>query len=211
MQHIHPLLETARAARCQPLDELEATIDRLGAFRDHRFNYGEVNIAGNYGFYQIPRQLAMFLFDLKEYNIKNMVNVGTFNGWTTVFIAAYLDVPCVSIDTRPENLDKSLEGCGVEFITGTSDDYAGQVFDFSFIDGSHTKKWLVKDFDNLGRHSRYCAFHDINDALCPDVVDFYQNLSRSCLWHREYNYHSNGERVMGIGLIRPDLLGTPYL
>ena len=105
-----------------------------------------------------------------------------------------------------------LAGSGkfdAEFVIGTSRDFAGRSFDLCLIDGDHSLAAVSADFDQVGRRSKMCAFHDINDA----IVESYPGHDGGvpCFWRRlkaqgqnlefhEFVSHTRGSRVMGLGL-----------
>jgi hypothetical protein len=95
------------------------------------------------------------------------------------------------------------------FVKGRSQDFATRVFDFCFIDGDHTYDAVSADFANIGRNSKICAFHDVNDAIVESwpgneggVPRFREQLKGSADdWKfSEFTYHSRDNRVMGIGV-----------
>ena len=45
-----------------------------------------------------------------------------------------------------------------------------------FIDGEHSAPWPAKDWENVGKHASICMFHDIQEALWPDVAAFWATL-----------------------------------
>jgi hypothetical protein len=163
---------------------------------------------------QLPPQLAACLVDLSEYPIHSYCEIGTFNGVATCFVVAYLQrfnpaMRAVTVDIeRQFTASVSVaELLPLSYHLGTSDDFRGQAFDLCFIDGDHTLPWVARDYNNVGRISRFCLFHDIN---CDYVAAYHGDGPRQ-FWaqlrieepaaeFREYTQHSTGQRVMGLGL-----------
>jgi hypothetical protein len=51
----------------------------------------------------------------------------------------------------------------------TSFSFRDTHFDSVFIDGDHSFDWSWADYQNVGRHARLCAFHDIANAPYLDL------------------------------------------
>jgi hypothetical protein len=197
-------------------DEIIAAILDVGLFVDCRGNlYGEqyeTAIRNDGGVWQHPDELADFLLFLSEKNIKSFLNIGTFNGRTFNLIADFLNsiqpVRCVTVDPidhRPAKSD------AYEYSDATSDAFVGQRFDLVFIDGHHGYEESRRDYDNVGRHARYVAFHDIDDDFIRGDQSLNGGVSR--LWEElkpgaefvEFVAAGKPSRVMGIGVIINDL------
>jgi hypothetical protein len=197
--------------------ELEKVLCNIGVTKSKSVSYGR-NIESsipNGGLYQEPRQLAEFLTFISRFTISSFVNIGTFNGWTVSFMVAYLrlfnnHISCISIDPYPQFLSSELPDLGILFHHGTSESLKGLRSDLVFIDGDHSAKWVMKDYKNIGKHSKLCAFHDVNDKHCGSVRNFYDNLCKS-FNHKEFLYHPNGGKSMGIGVVSRDCLDRFYL
>lgn len=191
------------------ISQLEKIVCEIGLVKDNRFSYGDLyqkyvrNDSG--GMYQIPLQFAEFVHFLSFKKIDSIFNIGSHNGWTITFLTHYLQcvkkdkINVISIDIK-HNSYKELPDVGINFETGTSDGFVGQNYDLCLIDGCHLYNWVKKDYDNVGRHSKICMFHDINDQFCNGVVKFYDEVSVGRI-HKEFLYHPNGDNVMGIGVI----------
>lgn len=120
------------------------------------------------GMLQIPQQLADMLIYLSDKKIKKYLEVGTFNGMTTIFITAYLsrfnpDMQTLTIDNL-RILDNPYSHLNIRQHVGTSNGYMGTQSDFCFIDGDHGLEWLKKDYENVGKSARICGFHDILES-----------------------------------------------
>jgi Methyltransferase domain len=108
----------------------------------------------------------------------------------------------------------------------------GNQYDLVFIDGNHAYSAVKEDYENVGKYAKICMIHDINDMYIEDEcegggpVQFwkelkYDQLIKSKLGHsfggstgechyvmedreiKEFTYHPEQKRVMGIGIIQP--------
>lgn len=200
-----PIRSLVEATLATDETSIEQAILTGGIVADHRLDYGWLYrdcVGGVY--YQVPRQLAGFVSLASRLDIQSFCNIGTFNGWTTAFITCHLrkkqPVCVVSVDIK-DKVEDPLSKLGIKFHIGTSDDLRGERFDLCLIDGDHSYDWVARDFENIGQHARYCAFHDINDFFCPGVRQFYSEIriGRPC---REFLYHPDDLNLMGIGVIK---------
>jgi hypothetical protein len=175
---------------------------------------------GEGGLYQVPAQLAGFLVHLAGRGVRTVLDVGTFNGWTTTLLAAYLarfgPAQVVSID-RFECLDPAVmrlwETGAVpvaylrfDDVAQLEDVLAGRRYDLAFIDGNHAYNWVRSDLIRYLPHARMVAFHDINDCFCPDVVRLWAELRAATAGLgelHEFTRQPERLRLMGIGLFEP--------
>ncbi len=188
-------------------------IRTVGLSYDPRGIYGDDNHYMNptrWGLWQCPEQLAPLLVELSHHEVSSWCEIGTFKGWTTTFITAYLrrfvpDLRSVTID--PVNHQKDMSNWDIlkiEYLQVDSSELQGQVFDFCFIDGDHSYSSIDSDYRNLGQYARLCAIHDIQEELCPEVTRFWLELKSNYppSSFKEYLYHSHSKAIMGIGLLR---------
>ena len=187
-------------------------IRTIGLSFDPRNLYGEDNVYMNHsrwGLWQCPEQLAPLLVKLSDFEINSWCEIGTFKGWTTTFVTAYLkrfnpQLSTITIDPINHQKDRTAwDELNIQYIEGCSEQLAGEKFDFCFIDGDHSANAVRQDFENLGRWARLCAFHDIQEELCPDVVKFWGTLKQKYPRESisEYLHHSQNRKIMGIGLL----------
>jgi hypothetical protein len=227
-----PLILNSTQSQLQNLAHVESLIKEFGLFNDPRNIYGEsYNAWVNWldwknGLYQQPRQLSETLIYISNKNVKSYLDIGTFNGYTFTFIASYLSkfglTRATALDPN-KYFDKYFE---VESTLSSSVslsyyyNYAPiqkmgykeswidwprtQDYDLVFIDGNHDYQSVKSDYENFGKHAKYCAFHDINDEYvekeCPGggVPVLWRELIGK---KTEFLYHPDNKRIMGIGVI----------
>ncbi|QKD00984.1 class I SAM-dependent methyltransferase [Mesorhizobium loti] len=209
-------IEDAKMEELSHSTFLETKIRQIGLRHDRRALYGDDVDDMNFhapGLWQIPRQLAQAMALLAGQRIVSFLEVGTCDGFTFSFMAACLSRLNPGLKATTIDIASRLPTCArivfktpVEFLAGkTSDAFAGHVFDLVLIDGDHSYEWITRDYRNVGQQARLCMFHDINDRFCGDdtVPKFWRELkteeSGRADFH-EFLYHSNADRVMGIGI-----------
>jgi len=156
---------------------------------------------------QISSQLADALIFLSRWKIDTFLEIGTFNGNNTCFMVAYLkrfnpNIKVITLDI----VDRKAQfySLPIQQILKTSDSVSGQYYDLCFIDADHSLPAATKDYMNVGRHSKLCMFHDIND-------DYHKNPDPGRLWRslkstEPYNqFHEfidgdKGLNMMGLGI-----------
>lgn len=209
------LIATAPIENLRDAEKLTQILRGIGLSHDHRGLYGAdiayMNRFGE-GLLQIPKQLAEALILLSHQNIRNAVEVGTYQGWTGSVIAAYLQrfVPEFQMTTiDPVALfhlyPRIRKNVPITFRQGVAADLKDLSPDLSFIDGDHAYASVKDDYQNLGRRSRVCMFHDINDKFVgvDHVPKFWAELKsaeKTSADFYEFTYQSEGDQVMGIGI-----------
>ena len=154
--------------------------------KDEIFKNPTVDMAG---IYQTPDQIAEMLVYLSGFKINSFIEVGVFQGGNFFFMSEYLkrfnpNIKCTGIDpTGAQHMNGEIRDIietdlFLSFKTITSDQVAGMEFDLAFLDGDHSAAWIKKDWDNVGRHAKICAIHDIQGPVCPDVVKFWKALKK---------------------------------
>lgn len=192
-------------------EELIQQILKLNLFCDNRGNIYcpeyEKYLNKTSGIWQFPDELADFLIYLKDKNIKSFLNIGTYNGLTFNFIADYLNlfnsVKCITIDAFDH---KPVKNNNYEYILKTSDDYTNGQFDLVFIDGDHSYEWVKRDYNNVGKCAKYCAFHDIEDEFIKNdkilnggVYRFWEEIKGDK--YLKFTSSKKIKPIMGIGLL----------
>jgi len=163
------------------------------------------------GIGQTPDQIAKALVYLSQFKINSFCEIGVMQGGNFLFVSEYLrrfnpDIHCTGID--PTNyLDSEIRTIieqedWLTFKSCTSDEIAGTEFDLVFIDGDHTVPWLVKDWRNVGRIAKVCAFHDLQEPTCPDVGMVWAALQEGKRKVKiEFLDDPSGYNIHGIGII----------
>ena len=156
------------------------------------------------GILQIPKQLASVLIYLSDFVIDTYLEIGTFNGKSTLFITAYLtrfnpDLKTLTVDNARvfQNPYKHLK---ITQLLGTSDDLKDTPSDLCFIDGDHSLEWVKRDYENVGKSAKIRMFHDILETKSVnnndmDVKNFWQSIKRPL--SKEF---TDGGRL-GIGIL----------
>lgn len=193
--------------------DIMSSIYKIGLHTDKRGNiYGEKYspFLSSNGIWQYPEELTDLILLLIQSNIKNFLNIGTFNGLTFEIIAHFLtsfnpSIHCCTYDLffhSPKIINK------YEYIFGKSNFDRSQ-FDAVFIDGDHSYMGAKKDWDSVKHTAKIIAFHDI--------VDMYIYCDRKCdggvmrLWNeiKKENLHTiefiaeidRPMSIMGIGVV----------
>lgn len=168
-----------------------------------------------YGLMQIPEEFAEFCLRLSTLDIETAIEIGVYKGKSSYFMCAVLmrRNPSLSyklVDIRDQLDDfeefhkilPALQKC----IPSTSDEYASQSFDFVFIDGDHSYDGAMRDFQNLGAHSKVItAFHDVYaheyDRENGGVVRAWQEVLAKTQEQRHAIYSMYPGKWMGIGCL----------
>jgi hypothetical protein len=165
-----------------------------------------------FGAVQVPTEYIDCLRKLISLEIKTAIEIGAYRGGFSYFTAAvlqrvYPDFRMVLVDPWNSLLgfDRFSKRLNLqEAIPATSDDFAGQSFEFVFIDGDHTYEATIRDFRNLGIHAtKAVGCHDIHD-LSPGVgtVRAWNEVKLEMRdTHEVYEFAHGTERGLGIGLV----------
>jgi hypothetical protein len=184
-------------------------IRRIGLFDDglkiYDCDMAHVNVGD--GIWQSPQELAEALISIRPRRPQSYFEVGTFNGWTTSVITAYLRrfnsrFFAITVDpyhkfTAYDEIRKILP---ISYLlNATSDLFTGLPFDLCFIDGDHSYEWISKDYNNVGKFAETCMFHDIvPGGPCTGVKQFWDEVK---VGKNALEIICNS-RYLGIGLIK---------
>ena len=175
---------------------------------------------------------------MRSENVKSYLEIGSKNGGSLFRMAMKLDrgARIVAVDlphgdlsfkTTLPNLQACVkrlkaEGYDAHLFVGDSTDpeivekvRALGPYDACFIDGNHTKPFIMKDFENYGPMCRLVAFHDISfyregggdsKKLPIDVPGFWNEIKekyRHMEIRREQKRVENGKKCWdnGIGIL----------
>lgn len=162
------------------------------------------------GIYQTPDQIARALVYLSDFQINSYLEIGVFQGGNFLFTSEYLrqfnpEIVCMALDPtsylNPQIRDIITASEWMHYLQGTSNDVAGRKYDLVMIDGDHSKAWITKDYENVGKYAKICMIHDIQEVSCPAVSDFWRSLKKG-RDHVEFLNHTSPQPLQGIGIIR---------
>lgn len=191
------------------VDKLELAICKVGITHHKGFIYDSryEPYLNAYGCYQLPHEFAEFLLAISKEHVRTVFDIGTCSGYTAALLGVFLSRFSDSVTVDSVDITRNTKhrqwiasvlrrnGITISFIEGTSADFNGKSYDLCFIDGSHQYEWVKNDYNNVGRHSRLCAFHDIR--FCEGVIRFY-NECKCGLRCQEF---SESDTMFGIGLL----------
>ena len=196
------MISEAAVHDLRSVEFVERVIETAGRTPDRRSVYADGPYHGVGSLHQKPAELARALLYLSDKGVASYIEVGCSKGSTLAVITAYLSrlnpVASVGVDIRPRVSWKRVESVvNVKFHVGTSDFFKGQKFDLCFVDGYHSFEWCERDFENVGKFSKFCMFHDIYDRYCPEVGVYYNQVKNN----NSVEFSSPPHDTMGIGIL----------
>jgi cephalosporin hydroxylase len=158
--------------------------------------------------WQYPNQFSKYLCLLNKLNITSYIEIGCRWGGTFVLTTEYLN--------RFNNLNKSIavdiidspvqEYCNLNtnthFIRANSQSYEfkeymnNNYFDLVFIDGDHSYEGVKNDYEISKNSGKIFVFHDIINAACPGVVQFWNELKSVC--NEVYDFYEFTEQYSDV-------------
>lgn len=167
------------------------------------------------GVLQTIEEFTEFCDYICNLDVKTAIEIGVYKGRSSYFMCALLsrknpNLKYILVDIK-DNLDeyeryKEVLPALDKRIPSTSDDYAGENYDFVFIDADHSYDASIKDYMNCGQYAnKVTVFHDIfcheydeqNGGIVrtwQEVVGMTKNQK-----HRIFTRHQTD--WMGIGVI----------
>lgn len=116
-------------------------------------------------------KLGLYNF-IKTHNIKSVLEIGTSSGYTTYFVAHFVDkVTTLEIDIGRVNKSKQLceKHNNIDFVCGSAyDDWNFDYHDLVIIDCIHEYEYIKSDIENaIKLGTKYIAFDDY--GLFPEI------------------------------------------
>lgn len=146
-----------------------------------------------YGPIQCPSEFIDYLMFAGRDRPKSIAEIGVATGCSSYFAAAYfyrLNRECKywMIDIHDDTMDYDFDYFKsilplVKAMPTTSSEFVGMAFDVVFIDGEHTHKGSLRDYQALGQYAKLCAFHDIKATYFNNeqggIVRFWNELKQA--------------------------------
>jgi hypothetical protein len=166
------------------------------------------------GVMQIPIQLSKLMLFLKDKKIKTFIDIGTAGGFTVSLLSAYLlrfnknlKVTTVDVVNNFEYYYLVKDKLPIKYIVGDYSELNGKYSDFCFIDDGHRYSEVNNNYEEIGKFSKICACHDVNNPhWCPEVCQFWSDLKPKYRSVTELFNHPNDKNTMGIGVVEKQKL-----
>jgi spermidine synthase len=153
---------------------------------------------------QKMEEFSAFISFLKEKNVRNVLEIGTYKGGSAFLFHKLLNANVTTIDIKQILLVRiALMLKGIRVIQGNSHDEkvlekVKRSYDLLFIDGDHDYNGVKKDFEmysHLVREGGIIAFHDIFSERGVNI--FWNEIKRN------YDYVEIKDKVepYGIGVL----------
>ena len=171
--------------------------------------------------WQYPNQFSKYLCLLQQHFISSYIEIGCRWGGTFVLTTEYLkrfnnitesvavdifDSPVMQYCARqPETRFLKMNSQSVEFANYMHE----KSFDLIFIDGDHSYQGVSNDYEKTKNSGKIYVFHDIVNAACPGVVQFWNELKNKendrfqfFEFTEQYDdvWQQTSQRFLGIGV-----------
>jgi cephalosporin hydroxylase len=171
--------------------------------------------------WQYPNQFSKYLCQLQQYQITSYIEIGCRWGGTFVLTTEYLKrFNTVTKSVAVDIIDSPVfEYCkrqsNTQFLKMNSQDndfknyIQNNRFDLIFIDGDHSYNGVKSDYELTMNSGNIYVFHDIVNAACPGVVQFWNELKIKEAFKydffeftEQYNdvWQQTGQTFLGIGV-----------
>lgn len=181
----------------------------IGYFPDEPFGEENIHTNKNSLLLQEPNQFASLITFLANQKCESFCEIGVFQGWSTLLIAAVLsrknkNLKIHGIDpySSPNEQVRSIfKIMNIDYEHHFCDaaDVKEMKFDITLIDGNHIYEYVQNDWENIGKHSKICIFHDVTNKFANDhnggPERFFKELKGTKI------LFSSKTHVMGIGII----------
>lgn len=193
------------------VEEIEALLPSLG-MNDEIIHEMPTELGPHFGrglrFWQYPNQFSRLLDFLRNRRAESYLEIGCRWGGTFVIIDSLLRhqnpaLRSVALDLieQPPLLKLYANRASITYLQGDSQGRStwrqlpAQV-DIVFIDGLHTWDGVRNDFNNALRlHPHTIILHDTCNQACPEVVAFWQALTR--VFSNTVEFHQQYDSVPG--------------
>jgi cephalosporin hydroxylase len=172
--------------------------------------------------WQYPNQFSKYLHYLSTQEIESYVEIGCHKGGTFIITVEYLNrfrpiSQCLAVDNWPRDIITEYVKYRPEvtYLTTSSQssefqtEYQKHQWDLVLIDGDHSYKGAMADFDLVQSRARLIAFHDIVNSMCPGTQQIWADMklnypsTKLHQWTDQYDdvlLRMRGS-IMGIGLV----------
>eukprot|EP00929_Paragymnodinium_shiwhaense_P054035 TRINITY_DN27083_c0_g1_i1.p1 TRINITY_DN27083_c0_g1~~TRINITY_DN27083_c0_g1_i1.p1 ORF type:complete len:548 (-),score=97.22 TRINITY_DN27083_c0_g1_i1:60-1703(-) len=176
------------------------------------------------GIFQSPGQLACLLVKTSTWKVKSLLEIGTWAGWTTALLSAYLDRISSSADLPSENItvhtvdteqrrsrcvQRLHETLHITFHNADSRQISQltalpQHFDLCFVDGDHFRSTLQSDLQALaGRCSTVVLANVVSRQVPADTRSLWAELKaqHTGRWDECISQPSGASETFGLGIL----------
>lgn len=211
-------LKDARYLEYRLLPELGLNDRHMHQYPDHLHAHCGRGIDS----WQYPNQFSQYLVHLSQLPITNYVEIGCHKGGTFIITWEYLNrfhsmTQGLAVDPWARDRMQAYADSDdrIRYIIGSSHDaefleaFGAREWDLTLIDGDHSYLAAQQDWDIVKNRSRWVAFHDIRNVLCPGTQQIWADVIRAhphaprwewCDQYDQVLLRLRGS-VMGLGLV----------
>lgn len=173
--------------------------------------------------WQYPNQFSKYLHFLSDKKISSYAEIGCHKGGTFIITVEYLSrftpiTRALAVDNWPRDTMEQYKKLRpeIQYLTTSSqsnefrDAYLSYPWDLVLIDGDHSYKGALDDYNIVRDRAGYIAFHDISNSLCPGTQQIWADMKQQYLPNQLHTWTDQYDEVllrmrgsiMGIGLIK---------